>query len=674
MVAYSVLSLKFPGVLWGLQLHAFRNVFPLLIAFMKCSPFLLSLTLALTAPIPLAAAQGLLGSPLPFDLKELTVDTQAPEFPGIDFTFHPVGFEASECAGVAVMDFDNDSLLDVYLPNSEFYGNKLYRNLGDGTFVDVAVARGVDQTTQRRAGALFIDVENDGDLDLLTLGYPGYTANMDLYTLFRNDGAPAFSFTDVTVSAGSFPLALTEELTFLGDYGGASAGDFDGDGYLDFIATYWARLPGFLYDQMRIWRSVPNSPMPLGATDWSSRRFQDATITAGMDEWFPGSTWMPTLLDYDRDGHLDIHINVDFGEDILRLNDGTGTFLPNQANAAGLNGAPTETRNEMGITLGDIDFDGDLDQFQSNAYWGDRFYRNDSELGESGQGLAYEDFAPDVSAQLARFGWGVALTDMDNDADLDLLRVAGMKNPFSNWFHENQWPATLPDGKTPLFVDQSVHVPTFAKTKGNALGDEDIARSLVPFDMENDGDMDLVVTRSGISPFLIHGQHTRTAIYENTLQTTSKWLQVDLRETGGSRNVSNTQVFVRAAGRTQMKQVVTGSSFQGQMPDRLHFGLGDPGSIGWIAVRWVDGSITGALGTPSNSITTIQHQGFDFRGDVYPNGVVDAFDLVAFDWILANEALAAANFGHLPYKILGDINGDNVLDGLDRALLVNLIP
>ena len=641
---------------------------------MKRTPSLLKIALVLVGPIPLAAGQIPGASPLLFDLKELTVDLEAPDSPGIDFTFYPVGFEGIECGGVAVMDFDNDSLLDVFLPNTDFHPSKLYRNLGGGKFVDVAPALGVDQPLQRRAGGLFLDVDNDGDLDLLTLGYPGYTGNQDLYTLFRSNGAPNFTFTDVTNSAGGFPLAPTSELTFLGDFGGSCAGDYDGDGYVDFLATYWARVPEYLYDQMRLWRSRPNSPPGLGQTDWSSRQFIDATITAGLDSWFTGSTWMPTLVDYNRDGMLDIHINVDFGVDMLRLNDGAGGFLPNQSDAAGLNGAPSEPRNEMGITLGDIDFDGDLDQFQSNAYWGDRFYRNDSEFGEAGGGLAYEDFAPEVAAELARFGWGVALTDMDNDADLDLLRVAGMKNPFSNWFHENQWPATLPDGTTPLFVDQSIHVPTFAKIMGNPQGDEDIARGLIPFDMDNDGDMDLVVTRSGISPWLIPGEHTRTAIYENTLQGSNHWLQVNLRETGGSRNVTNSRVYVRAAGRTQMQEVVSGQSFQGQRPDRLHFGLGNPGSIAWILVRWVDGSVTGVLGTQPDSIVTVNHEGFDFLGDVYPNGVIDAFDLVAFDWIQANEALAADLFGHLPYRILGDLNGDNTLDGLDRALLVNLIP
>ena len=631
---------------------------------------LLSVAFAAAAFSPQAFSQGA----LPFDLEEITVDPSDPKFPGIDFTFQPVGFEVSEAAGVAVMDFDNDSLLDVYLPNSEFQASKLYRNLGGGKFEDVAVDRGVDQAVQRRAGALFLDVENDGDLDLLTFGYPGYTASMDLYTLFRNDGAPAYSFTDVTTSAGSFPLAPTAELTILGDFGGASAGDVDGDGYVDFMATYWARLPGFQYDQMRIWRSVPNSPMPPGAEDWSARQFQDVTISSGLDEWFKGSTWMPSLVDYNGDGLLDVHINVDFGIDIFRLNDGNGVFLSNSSVAAGLNGDPVEPRNEMGIAFGDIDFDGDLDQFQSNAFFGDRFYRNDSTFGVSGEGVIFKDFGPQVNASVARFGWGVALSDMDNDADLDLLEVSGFRDPSSNFYHENQWPLTLVDGVTPLYTNRSDQVPAFAKTQGNPAGDEDIARSLVPFDMDNDGDLDLVVTRPGISPWLTPGDHKRTAVYENTLSSSNHWLQVDLRETGGSRNVVGAKVYVRAAGVTQYSQVVAGSSFLGQMPDRQHFGLGAPGNIGWILVRWKDNSITGVLLPPKDSIVTVAHQGFDFLGDVYPNGVVDAFDLIALDWVIANPALANSTFGHLPYKILGDLNGDNTLDVRDRLLLEQMVP
>ena len=71
---------------------------------------------------------------------------------------------------------------------------------------------------------------------------------------------------------------------------------------------------------------------------------------------------------------------------------------------------------------------------------------------------------------------------------------------------------------------------------------------------------------------------------------------------------------------------------------------------------------------------TVAHQGFDFLGDVYPNGVVDAFDLIALDWVIANPALANSTFGHLPYKILGDLNGDNTLDVRDRLLLEQMVP
>ena len=630
------------------------------------------LLLAIASAPPLAQAQIITGG-LPFDLKEITVKKSTPSFPGIDFQFSPVGFEPTECGGVAVMDFDNDQLLDVYLPNTEFLPSKLYRNLGGGKFVDVAPAMGVDEPLKRRAGALFLDIENDGDLDLLTIGYPGYTANLDLYSLFRNNGTPNYNFTNVTASAGSFPLAPTTEQTLLGDYAGAAAGDYDGDGYVDFISTWFARLPGYLYDQLRIWRSVPNAPAMPGQLNWSPRLFVDDTITTGLDTWFQGSTWMPSFVDYNRDGMLDLHLNIDFGMDILRLNNGDGTFGPDVATSIGMNGLPAETRNEMGIAFGDIDFDGDFDQFQSNAYWGDRFYRNDSSFGLAGTGLGFTDFAPAVGAHLARYGWGAALSDMDNDRDLDLLRVAGLVVPQSNWFHENQWPSTLADGVTPLFVDRSADVPTFSKSLGNPSGDIDISKALVPFDMDNDGDLDVLVTRPGKSPYINPGQHTRTGVFLNTLLSNNRWLQIDLRGFEGSRNVTGAKVYVRTGGVTQTKQVLSGSSFMSQEPDRLHFGLGNDGPVNWVIVRWPDNTMSGTATISLNAIRKLNKPLLDSLGDVTLDGVVNQADLDALRWAVINPSQAAALFPSHPYPIVGDMNDDNTLDNLDIDLLFHKI-
>lgn len=628
--------------------------------------------LALAALAPASLAQIGTGS-LPFDLVELTVDKQAPAFPGIDFQFFPVGFEPTEAGGVAIVDFDDDLLLDVYLPNSEFRASKLYKNLGGGQFVDIAPQLGVDEPLKRRAGALFLDIENDGDLDLLTIGYPGYNANLDLYSLFRNDGGPTYDFTNVTASAGNFPLAPTTELTLLGDYAGACAGDYNGDGYVDFMSTWFARLPGYLYDQMRIWRSEPN-PTPEGSeANWSARVFVDDTIGTGLDTWFNGSTWTPSLIDYDRDGDLDLHLNIDFGMDILRLNDGTGVFGPDIATSTGLNGLPAETRNEMGIAFGDIDFDGDLDQFQSNAYWGDRFYRNDSTFGAGGTTLAFTDFATDVSAHLARYGWGAALADMDNDRDLDLIRVAGLIQPQSNWFHENMWPETLPDGVTPLFVDRSGDVPAFSKTLGNPLGDTDVAKALVPFDMDNDGDLDLFVTRPGQSPYINPGQHVRAAVFENTLVSNGHWLQIALRGQEGSRNVTGAKVYVRSGGVTQVKEIITGSSFMSLEPDRLHFGLGADTHVDWVLVRWPDKTLSGTGTISIDSIRKLNKPALDSLGDINLDGIVDTLDLDAMRWIVTNPAQAAAMFPNHPYPVVGDMNDDTQVDSLDVQILTTLL-
>ncbi len=615
-----------------------------------------------------------LSQTIPFDLVEITDDKLAPEFPGVDFEYFTVGFEESEGSGCAVMDYDNDGLIDLYLPNTEFHASKLYRNIGGGKFVDMAPALGLMQITQRRAGGLFMDVENDGDMDLVTMGHPGYTADQDLFTLFRNNGAPTFDFTDVTNSAGSFPLAPTADPTLLGDYGGSSGGDYNSDGYIDFCTTYFARLPGYLYDQMRLWRSDVNTPALPGQTDWSERQFIDATISSGLDEWYPGGTWMPSFLDYNRDGHLDLHLNIDYAMDILRLNDGAGSFGPDICTSVGLNGNPTGTRNEMGVAFGDIDFDGDLDQFNANAYWGDRFYRNDSEFGATGAGMMFADFAPSVGADQARFGWGCTLADMDNDMDLDLLRVAGLTLPEDNWLHVNKWPAKLSDGITPLFADVSKLVPEFSKQKANPNGDRDIGRSLIPFDFDNDGDLDLVETRPGNSPYIFPGTHVRTAIYENTLSSANSWVQVDLRGKNGSRNVTHARVYLRAGGVVQMKQILLGQSFAGQKPQRLHFGLGSATAVDWIVVRWPDGTLSAKGALPINKASTVHMGPVDLLGDVNMNGVVNAQDVAICRWLIQNAAVAETLYGHLPYKEIGDMNDDNVFDKLDFAILDALIP
>lgn len=629
-----------------------------------------TIALGLLASCPPALAQ----SHLPFDLIDITADKNGPEFPGIDFQFFMVGFEYHEAGGVAIMDYDNDSLLDIYLPNTEFHASKLYRNLGGGQFVDVGPALGVDEPQKRRGAGMFIDVENDGDLDLLSIGYPGYTADQDLYTLFRNNGAPLYNFTDVTDSAGNFPMAPTAELTLLGDSTGSAVGDYDGDGYTDFLTAYMARLPGYLYDQMRLYRSAPNIPILPGQLDYSERQFVDATITANLDTWINGATWVPSFVDYNRDGMLDLHINVDFGFDVLRLNDGNGGFLPDSANSTGVNGTPPETRNEMGIAFGDIDNDGDLDQFQSNAYYGDRFYRNDSSFGVAGAGMQFTDFAPLVGAQLARYGWGVSFADLDNDRDLDLLRVAGLVSPATNWFHQNQYPQTLADGVTPLFTDRGAEIPQFSKIIGNPAGDEDVGKSLVSFDFDNDGDLDVLVTRPGISPYLDTGKHVRTVLYKNTLSNGANWIQIDLRNTGGARNTAGARVHLHSGGVTQMREVVVGSSFIAQTPDRQHFGLGTDTQVPWVAVRWPNGGLTVERNLPINGIFTLNRLAFDALGDVDFDGILTVDDRRLLQKIIANPAGAAASLGNTPYLILGDMNRDNVLDSLDQTLIDILIP
>ncbi len=643
----------------------------------------LLLASALLVGVPGVSAQ------VPYDLEELTAAGH-PEHPGLDFSFHAVTTTRTEAGGLAVADFDDDGWLDLFFPDTEGHGNALYRNQGDGTYLDVAAARGVDETAQRRASAAFLDFDNDGDLDLLTVGYPSHgTATGTRYTLFRNDGAPGWGFTDVTTSAGGFPHdATTLEDSSVGDAGGLAVADVDRDGFLDFVVTWWQDHRDILdpnpnppvtnvNDQPRFFRSMPNpTPPGPGQLDWSPRVFVDDTVAAGLDVWVHGIHWMPTLTDLNRDGWPDLHMSIESGPDRVHLNDGTGEFGPDIGSLIGLNTNPPHFGNEMGFAAGDIDNDGDLDWMVTNTGnepgRRDILYRNDSLPALGDFGLAFSD------VQLASgvwespgIGWGMVLGDLDNDRDLDIVTARGLGHPIANTVRENLWPTPSTDGLTPAFADVSAQLTDFTR-----LGetDKDMLRALAAFDHDNDGDLDLVGSRTGQLPASVISPLIDYPLFRNTLSPGGHWLQIDLRETGGSRNVVGVRVWVASGGPisdpdhlVQTREVIVGDSFLTAAPDRLHFGLGDE-LPEWIVVRWLDGSHTAIAGTvPVDQVLTITHTGTPATGDLDNDGQTDCADVAFFDLALSQPAVADAAQPSWPWRILADVDGNGTFNAVDRG-------
>ncbi len=626
-------------------------------------------TALVAAPVALAQA------PLPGSFVEVTKNPLAPDYSGINFEFK-TSLPTLEMGmgGVACADYDNDGDTDIFFPNDAGFPNALYQNQGNGTFVDVAALVGVANPTFRGCQGLFFDYDNDGDLDLFVAAHANVPGGApatpaDLYRIFENNGAPNWNFTNVSSTAGFAHDPTTARKTEAGVLAGAAIGDYNRDGYLDIVVTYFAGANDA--DQMRLFRSRQNATQGPGI---AKRTFIDVTKPAGLEvtppitgdacapnppSMCPWEMWMPTFLDLNRDGWPDIHINVDFGHDLYMLNQQDGTFI-DVGTAVGLNGNPTSDKHEMGLGVGDYDNDGDLDLHATNILNEDRHYRNDTVGGV----LSFANVEQIIGTNNSVFGWGDLFFDFDNDGDLDHTTVSGFTGTnYVNTFHLNLFPAKAGDGITVLMQDRTADLPDYTK-----FGQSDwrSGRGLSQLDYDNDGDIDLVMTCT-------NKNNPKAGLFKNTLSSSSGWLKVELREMGGSRNVVGARVTIQANGVRQTREVITGSSFLSQEPDVLHYGLGSATNVDWVCVRWADGKMSVLQNLAPNQKIGIRKRTTGFAlGDMDGNGVLNCNDLTWWDTFVAHPLFYQGTFGTYPADQVGDIDGNGVIDAADRALLQTL--
>jgi hypothetical protein len=592
-------------------------------------------------------------------------DDVHPDFTGIKGQYQSSLDKLSEANGIAIADFDSDGLEDVFLPNGKGRPNQLFKNQGDGTFVDVGGPAGVQDSSFATAMGLFIDYDNDGDRDLVTFSHAGdgaITYSPQLVRIFRNTGvAGGYTFVDVSAQCGFVLDPGTSIGTTTGLLGGATAGDYDRDGFLDLFVTYWQGSNG--NDRWRLWRSAIN-PVAGDPNDrgYSPRVFVDSTVATGLDfSISPGKSWQPTFIDIDRDGWVDLHVSVDFGYDYMLLNDGGMRFV-NAASDLGLNGQPREPRNEMGAAFGDVDGDGDMDIHLTNLSNRDRFYLNVSFGGQ----VLFVDVAPQTGLHNSPWGWGTIFFDYENDGDLDHASVSGFKLPaafpYTNRLHINEHAQTPAPGFVPSFWDASAQVTEFS---GEGQPENLSDRGLVATDLDDDGDLDLVVTRR----FAPH------AVYENSQTTANHYLKIDLRRQAGSLNVEHARVHLRANGRLQYREVLAGTSFLCQESPRLHFGLGSGNPVvDWAVVRWPNGKAQIVTGLAIDAKNVITEAAVDDRGDMDGDGHLTATDLAMLTMAAFMPTQFAAQHPNAPGIVTGDIDGNNLINRHDVRLYFGLPP
>ena len=499
---------------------------------------------------------------------------------------------ASMGAAVSIVDFDHDGWSDIYVTNSgEGSKNALYRNLGDGTFKDVAGELGIADVNQPGTGvsmgAVWGDYDNDGyeDLFLIKWGRP---------ELFHNDQGRGF--TRVTEQSGLPPWINANTAIWF---------DYDGDGLLDLF------VGGYYPEAIDLWHLNTTEIMPDSfeyATNGGRKylfhnlgngKFEEVSVQQGINSrrWALAAA----AADLRGTGHQDLFIANDYGISELYFNDGKGFREVGAQTGVGF--AP---KSGMNVAFGDILNQGRYAVYVSNISEDGILIQGNNlwvpKEGTAGETLKYENLARDFGVELGGWSFGAQFGDLNNDGTLDLYLTNGyisLDRTRSYWYDFSKvaggnstiigdaknWPAF--DGRS-LAGYQSKRLwlndgaGKFVDV-AQAVGITDTydGRAVALADLWNRGVLDVVVANEK-GPLLL---------YKNSVKPEMEWIEFELEGTTSNRSAIGAQVTLAWNDQRQVQTVSGGSGFSAQNQRRLHFGLGKSPQIRNAVIRWPSGKV-----------------------------------------------------------------------------------
>ena len=544
---------------------------------------------ALLAAAPAAPPAPESGEPLLF--RDIT------RAAGITFQHHAAPEKKfiveSMSGGVALLDYDGDGLLDIYLTDSltvdtakdpRAARSALYRNKGEGRFEDTTDAAGVGHPGWAM-GVCTADVDADARPDI-------YVTGLGRNYLYRNNGDG--TFTDVAGPAG---------LTAGGWSAGCGFADYDRDGSLDlFVSRYvkidLSNLPEFGKGKTCTYRGIAVQCGPRGLpgeTDLlfhndGQGRFTEVAARAGVhdpgERFGMGVAW----FDQDDDGWLDLFVANDSGPNFLYRNQKNGTFKEIGFPMAVAVSEDGGEQGSMGVAVGDYDNSGRFSLFVTTfAEEYKPLRRNDG-----GHFTDVSFRSRTAPSGLPYVGWGTAFLDYDNDGHLDLLAVNGHVYPQL----DSSRSGAAAGYKQRRLLYHNRGDGTFdevAARFGAVLMEERASRGLAVGDLDNDGRLDAVINDLDGSPQVLRNEGTGGG----------GWLLVKLRGKGRNTDAIGAVVTV-TAGKLRLKRLVqSGTSYLSQDDMRAHFGLGAAGQADSVEVRWPDGTTTRLENVKGNRIVEI---------------------------------------------------------------------
>jgi hypothetical protein len=543
----------------------------------------------------------------PPGLREVAHDS------GIDFRMSSLPNEQGEVfklnlydhgCGVVVGDYNGDGYDDIYFLN-QLGRNALYKNKGDGTFIDVTQEAGVALGDRICVAGTFADYDNDGDQDLFVTSTRGGNV------LFQNQGNGRF--VNVTREAGVARVAHSQTAVFF---------DYDNDGYLDLFVTNSASWTTNEYDQRAHYYpggatlfELVSSPKEYNILYHNNRdgTFSDVTETAGLrGQGWGGDT---AVFDYDGDGRLDLFVTNMFGASQLYRNEGNGTFTDVTRETLGrtswgaIGAKCFDLNNDGQLDLCVVDMHSDMwmasdydprlindkrkyrqmsgpkedpaleqrvaDQFRiryNDVVFGNTLFKNrgDGTFEEISDRANMETFWP----------WGVATGDFNNDGYEDVFLPSGMGLPYFYWHSY-----LMMNNGNETFTDRSategIDPPPGGIYQESRHGEEPAVRSsrcAATADFDGDGRLDLVVNKF----------NERAYYYKNEFPRKN---YAAFRLTGGRSNRDAIGALVRlyAGPDVLTRQVQAAGGYLSQGSKTIHFGLGDRRAIDRVEIQWPSG-------------------------------------------------------------------------------------
>jgi len=515
--------------------------------------------------------------------------------------------------GLASADVDGDGLTDVYFVN-QVGGNQLWRNIGGGKFQDITATAGVAVPDRVSVTASFADIDNDGDADLYVTTVRG--GNL----LFENDGKGRFQ--DITAAAG---------LAYVGHSSGAVFFDYDRDGRLDLFLVNVGRYTtdtvageGYKYyvafeDAFSGHLKPERAERSILYHNEGGNRFVIVSKRMGIvDLSFTGDA---TALDGNDDGWLDLYLTNMEGDDQYYENAAGKAFVRKSRQVF-----PRTSWGSMGIKVFDFNNDGRLDIFVTDMHsdmsqtippeqeklkstmkwpvsfrgtgrtsiWGNSFFLKDgpNRFREVSDEIGAENYCP----------WGPSVGDLNADGFDDAFIASGMNYPeryMINSVKLNDGGRRFVDAEFVLGVEPragGVSTPFFEldasgkdRTHKDAQGEAGrIAiwgargtRSSAIFDLDGDGDLDIVTNEFNAAPMVL--------ISNLSEKTQVRYVAVKLTGSSSNRNGLGAVVKVTAGGATYTKAFDGNSGYLSHGLYPLYFGLGAAQAIDGIEVQWPSG-------------------------------------------------------------------------------------